>query len=66
MRFWRWYLIGAMTCALMFAAGHETATQGFLFANLCAAFWALRVHVTLEPGVPHVTDADLWALIERG
>ena len=49
MKHWRWLLITAGTVALIHAAGTSTVTYGLLLADVCAIFWAMRVHVILEP-----------------
>ncbi len=59
MRGWRWFIITAGTLALIHAAGTGSVTYGLLLADVCAIFWAMQVHVILEPKM-RVTDADLW------
>lgn len=46
---WRWVAIAALGWAMIYAAGTHTIIQGLLLADVCAVFWALRVHVILEP-----------------
>jgi hypothetical protein len=46
---WRWFLVSAGTLALIHAAGTNNVTYGLLLADVCAIFWAARVHVILEP-----------------